>query len=242
MGYPSHGNRGIRMAKRFMDSRMWRDPWFRQLPWYYKLFWIYLLSECDHAGFWKKDIAAAEFYLGYHPLNEAEILLEFNKEDKERVQVIKPTLWYIPSFVEFQYGELKPNNNTHIAIHNRLVRAGLRQGLPSPFKGVKEKEKEKDIYNSIRSIEKYWNSKDKLPKIIVMSDIRKIKLKERLKSPKFKESWKEVIDKLAQSKFCQGHNDRNWKVTIDWLSANDNNYAKVLEGKYDDKKDRFAAY
>lgn len=50
---------------------------------------------------------------------------------------------------------------------------------------------------------------------------------------------KEIITafmKANESDFICGMNDRGWKADFDWLMKNDDNMAKVLEGKYDNKK------
>jgi hypothetical protein len=81
-----------------------------------------------------------------------------------------------------------------------------------------------------------WNSKNSLPKIAVLSDTRREKLKARLKSSFFVENWRAAIDKLVKSPFCTGSNDRGWKADIDWFLSNDSVVAKIIEGKYDPKK------
>lgn len=146
------------MSKRFTDSRKWYDPWFRKLPEQYKLFWYYLTDTCDHAGFWKVDIEMASFLIGKE-IEVNDVIGVFN-QNKERIIVIRKDLWHLPSFIAFQYGDLKPTNNTHIAIINKLIKAGVRQGLPSPFVGVKDKEedkvkekvKEKNIYGKYKHV------------------------------------------------------------------------------------------
>lgn len=79
----------------------------------------------------------------------------------------------------------------------------------------------------------YWNSKKNLPKIKAFTEQRKKKLRIRLKEKLFAESWRQAIDRISASKFCIGQNDRGWRADIDFLLDNDTNYAKVLEGKYD---------
>jgi hypothetical protein len=78
----------------------------------------------------------------------------------------------------------------------------------------------------------HWNSKSALPRIVVMSDTRKEKLRVRLKSPFFVENWRAAIDKLVTSPFCTGSNDRGWKADIDWFIKDDTVTARILEGKY----------
>ena len=80
-----------------------------------------------------------------------------------------------------------------------------------------------------------WNASG-LPKTIALSTGRKEKLRQRLKSKHFRENYSAAITKLAASSFVKGNSKTGWKVSIDWFIANDNNYIKALEGKYDDNK------
>lgn len=85
-----------------------------------------------------------------------------------------------------------------------------------------------------QKIEVAWH-KTKLPKIANWSSLRKDKLSERLRNPYFQENVLTAIEKMGASSFCNGKNDRQWKATIDFLIANDNNFVKALEGKYDNR-------
>ena len=78
-----------------------------------------------------------------------------------------------------------------------------------------------------------WN-KTTLPVVIKLSQARMDKLRARWISIHFRENYAEAILKLSASSFAKGEK-QDWKATIDWFIANDNNYIKALEGKYDDK-------
>lgn len=45
----------------------------------------------------------------------------------------------------------------------------------------------------------------------------------------------EGVEKVRHSSFLQGHNNKGWTVTFDWLIKPDN-FQKVIDGNYDDKK------
>jgi hypothetical protein len=81
----------------------------------------------------------------------------------------------------------------------------------------------------------YWNSKGNLPQARHFNDQRLDKLSVRMKEPLFADNWQTIVDKLCQSSFCTGNNDRGWKADIDWILKNSTNYAKVLEDKYRDR-------
>jgi hypothetical protein len=86
------------------------------------------------------------------------------------------------------------------------------------------------------SFVKLWNSKKNLPEIKLFTPQRKIHFQARMREPLFAENWREVICKLSSSSFCTGKNNRGWLADVDWVLNNATNYAKVLEGKYDDKE------
>lgn len=69
-----------------------------------------------------------------------------------------------------------------------------------------------------------------------LSDKRKAKLKARI-DELGEDKIIEAIDKIKDSSFLRGKNDRHWKVDFDWLIANDTNILKVLENKYKDEKE-----
>jgi hypothetical protein len=98
------------MAKRFTDTNKWKDTWFQDLPNKYKLFWIYLLDECDAAGLWKPNMRLAQFQIG-EPFEEVELRRVF----ADRIQITEEGYWYIPKFVDFQYGQLSDKSKPHIS-------------------------------------------------------------------------------------------------------------------------------
>jgi hypothetical protein len=52
------------------------------------------------------------------------------------------------------------------------------------------------------------------------------------------EDFQTVFENAEASSFLKGSNDRNWTATFDWL-IKDANMAKVLEGNYADKQQRY---
>ena len=129
------------MAKRFTESTKWKKLWIRKLNPKYKLFWFYLLDNCDHAGIYDADIESASFHIGIE-YNKEEILETFNR----KIVPFKKDKWFIPKFVEYQYGELNENNRAHLSVINILTKyklLGSNKALNSPLKGNKDKPKDK---------------------------------------------------------------------------------------------------
>lgn len=64
---------------------------------------------------------------------------------------------------------------------------------------------------------------------------RKGKLQARLKDCGGIEGWHTALQKMAQSNFCRGSNDRGWKADFDFL-VTEGSFVKLMEGKYDNNK------
>jgi len=132
--------------KRFTETQIYSDPWYRKLPIEIKAFWDYITRNCDNAGVWKVDMEAVEFHLGVK-IDKAKALELLNGEGKQRIHTFdNDRKWLIINFVEFQYGELSPANNLHKSVLKLLKSHGLIdifEGLMRASIGPQEKEKEK---------------------------------------------------------------------------------------------------
>ena len=144
------------MAKRFTDTGKWKKKWIRELSPEMKLFWFYLLDNCDHAGIWEVDIDLAAFQIGIE-LDESTILNTFNR----KIVSFKPGKWFIPKFIDYQYGELNKSNRAHLSVIKILTKyklyKGLTRGLQDPMDmdmdmdKVKDKEGKKEQLETIKS-------------------------------------------------------------------------------------------
>lgn len=121
------------MAKRFIDTDLFKKRFVRGLKGPYKLLWVYLFCECDNAGIWNVDIEAAELFCGQkYTLEELKIAFAgkihfFDDESKA----------FIPDFIEFQYGGiLNEKNPAHKAVFQKLEKYQLlevlSQGIAKP--------------------------------------------------------------------------------------------------------------
>ena len=91
----------------------------------------------------------------------------------------------------------------------------------------------KDI--SIRDIVDLFNTTCvSFPKVTALSADRQKHIAARLKQYGV-EKIKVVFQKAEASSFLKGENNRKWKANFDWL-INETNFAKVLDGNYDDKR------
>ena len=151
------------MAKRFIDTNIWNKAWFRKLDTNSKLIWIYVLTKCDHAGIFDADYEAMNFYIG----TALEDFKDIPVTIREKMQLIEDNQFFIPSFIEYQYGTLRINSKPHLSVIKRLEEKGLNNYLQRVMLTPKDKDKEKDIdkrqdkfidkVNSIIKEKKYSN-------------------------------------------------------------------------------------
>lgn len=139
------------MAKRFIDTDLFRKPFMRALEAPYKALWIYLLCECDHAGVWTVELDVAQLRMDMKL--DPEKALE--KLGGAAIPIDGGAKWFLPDFVGFQYGILNPANRVHESVIAILDKYGIdlneiqeNKGLGSPLQGAKDKDKDKEIVNS----------------------------------------------------------------------------------------------
>ena len=83
--------------------------------------WFWITGKCNHAGFLADpDMDLASFQIGER-IEEDEILKVF----KDRIFPMEPDgspdqCWFIPQYIEFQYGQLDPKNRVHKSVLNIL--------------------------------------------------------------------------------------------------------------------------
>lgn len=135
------------MAKRFIDTDLFRKPLMRSLDAPYKALWIYLLCECDHAGVWDVELDVAQMRMGMKIDPDKAI----EKLRGSAIPIDGGTKWFLPEFVAFQYGTLNPANRVHASVLSVLSKYGIdpndpsqNKDLTSPLQGAKDKDKEKD--------------------------------------------------------------------------------------------------
>jgi hypothetical protein len=147
------------MAKRFIDTDLFRKPFMRSLEAPYKALWIYLLCECDHAGVWVVELDVAQIRMGLK-LDPDKVI---EKMQGAVVVIDGGSKWYLPDFVAFQYGILNPANRVHASVLSRLEALGIdpserieNKPLASPLQGAKDKDKDKVLEEGTRQVELQW--------------------------------------------------------------------------------------
>ena len=150
------------MAKRFTDSTKWSKPFIRSMKAPYKLLWLYILDECDHAGIWQVDFEVAQVKIG-EIINLETALQQLSGKIYPFADGEK---WFIPDFIDFQYGVLNPENRAHNSVIQLLNKYNLSleiKPLTSPLQGAMDidKDKDKDMVKEIPRVNSFkpptWN-------------------------------------------------------------------------------------
>lgn len=123
-------------------------------------------------------------------------------------------------------------NGPHNNINNNNINIIKQDNTSSEVEEIKRRDSFRIITDKFNEAATEYD----LNKIIKLSDKRKAKLKVRIDELS-EAKILEAIDKIKESSFLRGENDRKWKVDFDWLIANDTNILKVLEDKYKDEEE-----
>ena len=108
------------MAKRFLDTGFLSQKWIRKLTPEQKCFLIYTMLECDNAGIIDLDFEDAEFWIGKKIDKSLSFLPKgyiIFMQDLDK--------YFIPKFIEYQYGDLSSNKNIVAQARRILNKYGL---------------------------------------------------------------------------------------------------------------------
>ncbi len=122
--------------------------------------------------------------------------------------------------------------------------SGSSPGVVRPEEEVEveqevEEEVEKEEKITCDDIVQGWNTicgTKGFPQVAKLTPDRRSKINTRLRTHKEVEFWNKVFNKIVQTPFLMGKNDRNWRPTFDWLFKNDENATKIYEGNYEQER------
>jgi hypothetical protein len=108
---------------------------------------------------------------------------------------------------------------------------------------IENKNKNKNIFNNLSNdklfvllIEKWNELPDTISKISTLKkDTQRYKMLSKRINEYGSDKILEAIEKIKQSSFLLGQNKSGWTITFEWF-VRPNNFVKVLEGNYIDKK------
>lgn len=111
------------MAKRFIDTGIFDDPWFMELSKDGKITWFYLITKCDHAGIIQINEKLFKVQTGVNSWSTV------HEELGNRCQRVRDNYYFIPKFIYFQYpGFPKSGVNQQSGAIKRLIEFNLFDG------------------------------------------------------------------------------------------------------------------
>ena len=116
------------MAKRFIDTSFFRDPFVRGLQGAYKGLYIYLFLECSNSGIWDVELDVAKIRCGINDnLTADEILIMF----PEKILALdNGRKWFLINYVKVQHnGVLNEKNKAHICAIFELKKFNLLRAI-----------------------------------------------------------------------------------------------------------------
>lgn len=203
-----------------VSSRIFEDPEFHSLSSSSKLLWFFILS------------------LGAQR-NHSEILL--SSQLTATITGVRPR-WFRVSLEElekFQWVTVLPRDESVPKVKESKVKLSKGKGSKGETAAKPPKSPPKKTEpDKLRThwLAELWNEHcGKLSKCrIPISESRLKQIKTRTKSEPDREVWVEGIQRLADSDFCNGANDRAWVADFGFLLKPDS-LNKILEGKYDNR-------
>lgn len=127
------------MAKRMTDTDKWKRAWFCELSSKAKIVWFYILDQCDHRGVWFVNFKLMSQQVGFKVCKTS-----FEKWFSDKILAVDCDKYFIPSFVDFQYGKLKSENRAHSQVISFIEKLEIK-ALASPLQAYKDKDKDKDL-------------------------------------------------------------------------------------------------
>lgn len=110
--------------KRFTDTEKWSDPWFRRLTSPAKQLWGYATDRCDKTGLVELDLELVTLDVGQ--LVGSEHISELSS----RIEDCGGGKFFLPKFINFQYGLLTDSCPPHRSIIELVKKHGLiKDGL-----------------------------------------------------------------------------------------------------------------
>lgn len=138
--------------KRFTDTGLNKQPWFRKLKPKMKCAIRFIFDECDKAGVWVIDMETLSYFVG-EDVTLDELFEKVNSDKQNRIEKFGGDKIFIPGFVAFQYGELSEDCRPHKPIIALLKKYGLYDRVLVGYskgintledKTIQEKDKEEE--------------------------------------------------------------------------------------------------
>lgn len=92
---------------RFVDTDIWKKPWYRKLTPAEKCAWKYITDNCDNVGVWDADSELAEFCIG-----ESIDWETFAEKTNGNIKILDNGKWWLVDFCSFQHPDLNEQSDS----------------------------------------------------------------------------------------------------------------------------------
>lgn len=159
---------------------------------------------------------------------------EVSEITKQNQEVFSKTLYDNDNVYEYD-NDVSKETNILEPSKEGIQSASVKTEAPGGGKGSKS---QKIDYAAVKE---YWNrkhdeTKSAMPPITLMTENRKVMVKARVRQCKGDvKTLYRVIDIAMASDFMNGNNKHGWLGKFDWIFGNEQNFAKVLEGNFNNE-------
>ena len=231
----------IKLHRKFED---WE--WYTDVP--VKTLFLHLLLEANHEQQkWKgMDIEKGQCVVGRKELSEKTGLSE--QQIRTALDKLKSTgeiatkatnrftVVTVLKYTLYQASEEPHQLTDNQQITNKQPTDNQQITTNKNIKNVNNNKNERNTVDYGAVIDLYHEKCPSLPTVKKLSEERKKSIKARLRTYSM-DDLKLLFEKAEASDFLKGNNNRNWSADFDWL-LKDSNIPKVLEGKYDNKREK----
>lgn len=229
-----------------VNTKLWSDNYIRNLNPKEKLLFVYLMTNMftNLCGIYEIDLRQVELDTALSSEDIKSILQKFYM-DKKAI--------YIDGYIGIKNYQKHQNTNSSkiqkgielsleeipVGIKNKMLEFYGQEvnNVPVPVPVQSEAVQVIELDTETMRVIEIWNTladRCNLAKVQAFTDKRKSAVKQRLKEKQF--DLLKICEKIVKSDFLLGKNKENWKVTFDFVFLSKNNYVKILEGNYDNKK------
>lgn len=92
---------------RFVDTNIWKKPWYRKLTPAEKCAWKYITDNCDNVGVWDADFELATFCIG-----ESIDWFAFAEKTNGNIEILENGKWWLVDFCSFQHPDLNEQSDS----------------------------------------------------------------------------------------------------------------------------------
>lgn len=244
----------------YIKARCITESEIAHKPPYVREIWDLLLREANHSGkrVYGRLIKRGQCFINYNEIldklhwrigwrkkqyskNDCEATMKFLRS-RAMIHTKKTTRGLIVTLRNYDYYQNPKNYEAYNEAYNENY--SLPQTADTINKNEKNGKNVKERKTHTCSVpyqqiaDAYNTTCVCCPKVLELSNERKNKVRLRWQKKPNIEYWISVFKKIDSTPFLRGEGDRGWTPDFDWIFQNDSNHLKVIEGKYDNFRNK----